>query len=52
MMGDRRSGQELLDSAAEDYQQTMESLASTPAGLARLDSVAEHLEHLAQAMEQ
>ncbi len=50
MMGDRRSGQQLLDSAAEDLQQPMECLASSPEGRARLDCLAEHLEQLAQSM--
>ncbi len=50
MMGDRRSGQQLLDSAAEDLEQSMEFLANSPEGRARLDCLAEHLEQLVQAM--
>ncbi len=51
MMGDRRSGQQLLDCAGEDLEQTMESLASSPEGRAQLDCLAEHLELQLQAME-
>jgi hypothetical protein len=51
LMGDRRSGQQLIDSAAEDFQQTMQSLAGSAEGLARLDSLATHLEQQLQAIE-
>ncbi len=52
MMGDLRSGQELIDSAAEDYAQTLGALAGSEAGRARLDGLAERLERQVHAMEQ
>ncbi len=51
LMGDRRSGQQLIDSAAEDYAQTMESLVGSPEGQARLDGLAGHLEQQLRAMD-
>ena len=51
LMGDRRSGQQLIDSAAEDVQQTLQSLACTKEGMVRLDCLAAHLEQQYQAIE-
>jgi hypothetical protein len=53
LMGDHRSGQQLIDSAArtQDFQQRMQSLAGSAEGLARLDSLATHLEQQLQAIE-
>ena len=46
MLGDRRSGRQLLADAPADAAETFASLDRTPAGRARLDSVAAHLEML------
>ena len=51
LMGDHRSGQQLIDSAAEDFQQTMASLACSPEGRARLEGIAGHLEQQLQAID-
>ena len=54
LMGDRRSGQQLLDDAAADAAQTVGGMpvARSPAGRARLDVLGAHLELQLQAMEQ
>ncbi len=51
MMGDFRSGRQLLADARADSEETLSSLALSPTGSATLDNVAVHLERLLAGLE-
>ena len=51
MLGDFRSGRQLLADAAADSAETLSSLSTSPAGRATLDNVAVHLEQLLAKLE-
>ncbi len=51
MLGDYRSGRQLLADAPADSAETLTSLATTPTGRATLDKVADHLEQLLAQLE-
>ena len=51
MLGDFRSGRQLLADAAADSAETLASLASSPSGCAAMDNIADHLELLLARLE-